>query len=413
MEAPPRGGPYEPDPLHWLIRRISGYASREIGPQTPLAECGLDSVAMLVLFGEIEEGFGPLLDPEDFWVYPSVGALAHQLTARRVRRDAGHRIRPAFVLGGPGGPHPAVAAGLLRGSAAYRACLDRADEALRPHVGCSVAALVRDGGPGPQRAVLSPPVAFAVGYALARTLLDAGVRPVAVVGHGVGELAAAVIAGALPLAEAAALAALSGGCVQRLPGGGGMLAVCAGPDEALAAAAEPGVHVGAVNAARATVLSGRLDALARARDALSAEGVASRLLPTGHAYHSPLMAPAVPRLRARAAGIVSERPRTGYYSTVYGCRWAEPLGADYWAAQLTSPVRFAEAVRRMLCQEAPTHVVEIAPRAVLTPYVRRIGGAAGPSCFPVCDGPGSGVADLAGVLSALDVRPLAEGAARW
>ncbi|MFB1045500.1 acyltransferase domain-containing protein [Streptomyces chrestomyceticus] len=412
MEAPPRGGPYEPDPLHWLIRRISGYASREIGPQTPLAECGLDSVAMLGLFGEIEEGFGPLLDPEDFWVYPSVGALAHQLAARRARRDADRRIRPAFVLGGPGGPHPAVTAGLHRGSAAYRTCLDRVDEALRPHVGCSVAALLRDGGPSPHRAALAPPVTFAVGYALARTLLDAGVRPVAVVGHGTGELAAAGFAGALPLAEAAALAALSGGCAPRLPGGGGMLAVCADPDEALAAAAEPAVHVGAVNAARAVVLSGRLDALARTRDALSAEGVASRLLPTGHAYHSPLMAPAVPRLRALASGTVSERPRTAYYSTVYGCRWAEPLGVDYWAAQVTSPVRFAEAVRRMLRREAPTHVVEIAPKAVLTPYVRRIGGAAGPSCFPVCDGPGSSTADLAGTLSALDARPVADGAVR-
>ncbi|MFH8349835.1 acyltransferase domain-containing protein [Streptomyces sp. NPDC018045] len=411
MEAPPRVEPYEPDLLHWLIRRISGYAAREIGPQTPLTECGLDSVALLGLFGEIEEGFGPLIDPEDIWVSPSVGDLADQLTARRARRDAG-RVRPAFVIGGQGGRPPGTAAGLHHASAVYRTALTRADEALRPHVGRSVVGLLH-GGPVRHRGALPPPAVFAVGYALARTLLDAGVRPVAVVGHGVGELVAAVVAEALPLAEAARLAALCGACTRRLPAGGGMLAVCAEPGEALGAAGERGLYVGAVNAARATVLSGRFDALARARDALAAQGVAGRLLATGHAYHSPLMAPAVPHLRARAAGSLSDRPRTGYYSTVYGRRWAAPLSADYWAELVTSPVRFAEAVRWMLSLEAPTHVVEIAPQAVLTPFVRRIGGAAGPRCLPVCHGPGAGVVDLAEVLSALDVRPLTEGAGRW
>ncbi|MGK5638269.1 acyl carrier protein [Streptomyces sp. URMC 126] len=93
MEAPQHGEPYEPELLHWPIRRISGYTSREIGPQTPLTECGLDSVAMLGLFGDIEEGFGPLIDPEDIWVYLSVRDLAHRITARRARWVADGRAR--------------------------------------------------------------------------------------------------------------------------------------------------------------------------------------------------------------------------------------------------------------------------------------------------------------------------------
>jgi acyl transferase domain-containing protein len=274
--------------------------------------------------------------------------------------------------------------------------------------------LIRDGGPGADRTALSQAAVFAVGYALAQTLLDAGVRPVAVVGHGVGELTAAAIAEALSLAEAARLVALRGALMQELPDGGGMLAVCADPDEALdAAVGEPEVYVGAINAARATVLSGRLDALARVREVLAEKGLSSRFLAVGHAYQSPLMERVVPQLRAAAGELSGSRPRVAYYSTVYGRQWAEPLGADYWAQQVASPVRFAQAVRQMLSRNAPTHVVEIGPKAVLTPFVRRIGGAAGPRCLPVCSGPETDVVGLAGVLSALDAGPLGEDAMMW
>ncbi|WP_265566827.1 acyltransferase domain-containing protein [Streptomyces hygroscopicus] len=414
MDRTPHGEPAEPDVLAWLTRRISDYASREISPETPLSECGLDSVAVLSLFGDIEEGFGSLIDPDDIWAYASVRALAHHITVCRSRLGDGGRIRPAFVFGGQGAQHPCMTAGLHRDSAVYRACLTRADEALRPYLGCSVAEVILSGGPDIDRTALSHSAVFAVGYALAETLLDAGVRPVAVVGHGVGELTAAVTARALPLAEAAQLVALRGQFIQDLPDGGGMLAVCADPDEAAdVIAGEPEVYIGAINAARATVLSGRLDALARVRDALSAAGLSSRFLSVGHAYHSPCMNPVAPRLRALARRFPGSPPAVAYYSPVYGRQWTERLGADYWAVQVTSPVRFAAAVRRMLSQDMPTHVVEIGPRPVLTPFVRRIDGAAGPRCLPVCRGPETDVVDLAGVLSALDAGPLAEDSMMW
>jgi acyl transferase domain-containing protein len=96
-----------------------------------------------------------------------------------------------------------------------------------------------------------------------------------------------------------------------------------------------------------------------------------------------------------------------FYSTVYGRLTTEPLYASYWTEQLTAPVRFADAARALLAQQAPTHVVEIGPRAVLTPYLRRLGGARGPVCLPVCQGPESDAVDLAGVISVLDAGPLA------
>lgn len=409
MSHVPHDERHERDFLTWLTRRISVYARREVGQEALLVECGLDSVALLSLYGDIEAEFGSLIDPEDMWAYPTVRELAGHLAGRRVRVSRSDRVRAVFVFAGQGSEHPGMAEGLFRHSTGYRISLTWVDEMLRPYLGRSVTELILSQDPGIDRTSLSQPALFAVEYALARTLLDAGVRPVAVLGHGVGEFAAATVAQALTPRHAARLVALRGAFMQRLPNGGGMLATCADPYEAAEVAAfEPGVSISAINAARATVLSGDLEGLARVGSRLANVGISSRLLPVGHAFHSPRMEAVVPKFTAVAGRFPDAQPRVPFYSTVYGRQLAEPLGAAYWARQITAPVRFAEAVRRMLAQRAPTHVVEIGPRAVLTPLLRRIGGVDGPRCIAVCQGPESNAVDLAGVLSALNAGPLAE-----
>ncbi|MEU6223715.1 acyltransferase domain-containing protein [Streptomyces sp. NPDC047042] len=409
MNHVPHDERHEREFLTWLTRRISDYARREVGQETLLVECGLDSVALLSLYGDIEAEFGSLIDPQDMWVYPTVRELAGHLAVRRVRVKRRERIRVVFVFVGQGSQYPGMAEGLYRHSTSYRLGLTWVDEVLRPYLGRSVADLILSQDPGIDRTSLSQPALFAVEYALARTLLDAGVRPVAVLGHGLGEFAAATVAEALTPGHAARLVAMRGAFMQRLPTNGGMLATCADPYEAAeVSASEPGVSIGAINAARATVLSGDLDGLARVSDRLADAGISSRLLPVGHAFHSPRMEAVVPGFTAVAGRFPDVLPRVPFYSTVYGRELAEPLGAAYWARQITSPVRFAEAVRRMLAQLDPTHVVEIGPKAVLTPLLRRIGGADGPRCLAVCHGPESNAVDLAGVLSALNAGPLAE-----
>ncbi|GHE55516.1 acyltransferase domain-containing protein [Streptomyces capitiformicae] len=409
MNHLPDGERHEREFLTWLTERISDYAHREVGQDALLVECGLDSVALLSLYGDIEAEFGSLIAPEDMWVYPTVRELARHLAVRRVRMSRRDRVRAVFVFVGQGSQHPGMAEGFYHHSTGYRDSLTRVDEVLRPYLGCSVAELILSRDPGIDRTSLAQPALFAVEYALARTLLDAGVRPVAVLGHGVGEFAAATVAEALTLEQAARLVALRGEFMQRMPDSGGMLATCADPHEAAeVAASEPGVTIGAINAARATVLSGDLDGLARVRNRLADAGISSRLLPVAHAFHSPRMEPVVPKFTAVARRFPGAQPRVPFFSTVYGRQLAEPLGAAYWARQITSPVRFAEAVRRMLAQHAPTHVVEIGPKIVLTPFLRRIGGADGPRCLAVCRGPESNAVDLAGVLSALNAGPLAE-----
>lgn len=409
MSGKAPGGPEEREFASWLAGRVARYAGREVGDDEDLSAWGIDSVSVLSLCGDIEERFGPLFDFADLWAHPTVRDLARHLAMRYGMRVNSGLVRAAFVFTGQGAQHPGMTAGLHRELTAYRRHLGAADEVIAPYLGRSVAELILGRDDRVHQTALTQPALFAVGYALAMTLLEEGVRPVAVLGHGTGELVAAVVAGALSLDDATRLVCARGAFMQYLPSGGGMMATCASPFEAAdAAAGEPQVTIGAVNAARATVLSGPVEGLERVRERLAEIGIASTFLQVRHAFQSPLMEPMAPRFEAAARHVPGGRPELPYYSTVYGREYDEPLATAYWTAQLTTPVRFADAARRMLAREAPSHVVEIGPRAVLTPFLRRLAGARGPVCLAACRGPESDAVHLAGVLSKLDAGPLAE-----
>ncbi|MFE1861730.1 acyltransferase domain-containing protein [Streptomyces anandii] len=410
MSGSGRGLPDEQGYVEWLTERVAEHVRREVREDMPLIECGLDSVALLGLYGDAEEAFGPLPDhPVEVWSYLTIRGLARRLADRdRVTWPDG-RVRTAFVFTGQGCQHPWMTAGLHGHCTAYRHHLTTADEAVSRHLGCSVAELVLEGSPLVHRTALTQPALFAVGYALAMTLLEEGVEPVALLGHGIGEFAAATVGGALPLGAAAELVVARGALMEQLPSGGGMMATCANPYEAAeAATAEPGVSIGAINAARATVLSGDLAGLERASRRLADIGIASTMLKVTHAFHSPLMEPVAPRLEELVRRMPTGASEVPFYSTVYGRRYDGPLDPAYWSRHITSPVRFADAARALLGEQRPSHVVEIGPKAVLTAFLRRMGGTRGPRCLPMCRGPRTNAVDLAGTLSALNAGPLSE-----
>ncbi|WP_354643035.1 acyltransferase domain-containing protein [Kitasatospora camelliae] len=399
--------PNDPDYHGWLTARLSHYLGREVEEDVPFTEYGLDSVAALSLYGDIEEEYGPVIDPTDVWLYPTVQELAAYLELRDFRLGSGQQVRAAFVFTGQGSQHPGMTSGLYLNSTGYRRFLDEAAEALLPYTGLSVVDLILSRDQRIHQTAFTQPALFAVEYALARTLEEAGVQPVAVLGHGIGEFAAAVVAGSLGLAEAAKLVSVRGAFMQYLPSGGGMMATCVAPYEAAELTAdEPGVSIGAINAAKATVLSGERAGLERIQQRLEDRGIACKTLDVTHAFHSPLMEPMLAKFEAVTRRLPGGSPRIPYYSTVYGRMTNEPLYAPYWSAHVTSPVRFADAARQMLDQQALTHVVEIGPKVVLTPFIRRMGGTQGPACIGMCRGPETNAVYLAGVLSALDAGPL-------
>ncbi|MFI2375383.1 beta-ketoacyl synthase N-terminal-like domain-containing protein [Streptomyces sp. NPDC018964] len=297
----------------------------------------------------------------------------------------------ALLFTGQGSQYPAMTARLYEESPLYRRFLDEADAALAPHTRGSVRDLLLAADPAVHRTGWAQPALFAVEYALAASLAELGVRPALMLGHSVGEYAAAVLAEVFPLEHAARLIAARGALMEALPEGGGMLAVRAPLAEvAELADAEPLVGVGAVNGPRATVLSGDTAALGRIEDELGRRGVRTRRLEVSHAFHSPLMEPVLDRFAAVADEIGGGVPKLPVYSTLRGrLLEAEPMDAKYWVEHIGAPVLFGDAVTRLL-EAGPTHLVEVGPRPVLTGMARALRSAAGTTTHTVAPVPAEG-----------------------
>ncbi|MFI8768879.1 type I polyketide synthase [Streptomyces sp. NPDC053792] len=334
-------------------------------------------------------------------------------TAAGEEPTAGEAHRPrsapvvAFLFTGQGSQFAGMTAELHRESPAYRRRLDEADAALAPYLGTSVRDLLLSGDERVHRTRYAQPALFAVSHALAGTLTDLGVRPAAVLGHSVGEFAAAVTAGALELPEAARLVTARGALMEELAPGGAMLAVRAGQDRiagTLAACADaPGVTLAAVNGPEDVVLAGGAEELRRVGEALCREGIHTRFLEVSHAFHTAALQPALERFGDEAGAVRTARPGIAFASTRYGrmLREDEPLDADYWVGQAAEPVRFGAALSALVREAAPTHLVELGPRAQLLPLAGRSGLAPGVDFLHPSPGEGASGRELADLVAAL------------
>ena len=214
------------------------------------------------------------------------------------------------------------------------------------------------------------PALFALEYALAQLWSSWGVRPDMVIGHSVGEFAAACIAGVMGFEDALDLVAERGRLMDGLPEGGGMLSVAA-PETALGGMLQGGLDIAAVNAPEQTVVSGPVDALDRLAAALTAEGIDSRRLPVSHAFHSGLVDPALDAFEAVAKRVSYGRPDLRLISNLTGKTVdAATIGTpDYWRRHMRDAVRFADGAAE-LARLGATAFVEIGPQPVLTALTR-------------------------------------------
>ncbi|PPK71411.1 type I polyketide synthase [Actinokineospora auranticolor] len=215
------------------------------------------------------------------------------------------------------------------------------------------------------------PALFAFQVALARLVASWGVRPAAVLGHSVGEIAAAHVAGILTLADAGRLVVARAAAMQAARPGGAMLSLRAEESEVLPTL-DSRVAIAAVNGPRATVVSGDADAVRSLATAWRARGVRTKALAVSHAFHSSHMEPALPVLREVAGSIPLTEPEVPLVSTVTGAvAGAGVLAGEYWAEQVRLPVRFHDAVRALGDLGVDT-VLEIGPDATLTGMIADI-----------------------------------------
>ncbi len=285
------------------------------------------------------------------------------------------RGRVVFAFSGNGAQWAGMGVDLLAKDPVFREAVEGVDALLSPHTGWSVVRTLTDPSLAARMAAtdVSQPLLFAVQVALVEVLRRRGVEPAAVVGHSVGEIAAAHVAGALTLAEAARVIAARGRAQAATAGAGRMAAVSLPRERAeKAVEAHPGLTVACVNTGRDVTVSGPADRLAALADELARDGVACTVLDVDYAFHSPAMDPVRPPLTAALAGLRPTPVRIPMVSTVTGgAVEGTELDAGYWWRNVREPVLFAPAVQYLLGRGYDVFV-DIGPHPVLRPYLRRL-----------------------------------------
>lgn len=285
-------------------------------------------------------------------------------------RRVGRRPRPVFVFTGQGARWWPMGPDLLRASPVLTDTLQRCDAVLREHVGWSLLEQLAAGeGSSLSEPAVAQPALAAVQIALAAQWRSWGVEPAAVVGHSVGEIAAAHVAGALDLTDALRVAVHRGQVIGQAGGGGGMAAVGLSLQrtrELLDRLGPDAVWVAASNAPTSTVLSGDAVQLDRVVAALDEDGVfARRLESVTFASHSPMMAPLSTELERRLAGLRPHPAAIPMWSTATGAVVAgDQLDAGYWAQNLRRPVLFDPVVAELAAGGHDTFM-EISPHPML------------------------------------------------
>ncbi|MFJ9245612.1 type I polyketide synthase [Streptomyces sp. NPDC101776] len=304
-------------------------------------------------------------------------------SASLVTGRAGEPGGTVFVFPGQGSQWPAMARELLDTETDFAASIDAVGTALAPHTDWSLHDLLRGTPEAPslERADVVQPALFAVMVSLAALWQARGVHPDAVIGHSQGEIAAAHVAGALTLEDAAALVALRSRAITELAAsgtGGGMASVPLPEADVrgrLAGFAGE-LSVAAVNGPATTVVSGDRTAVEALVAAYTADGVRAKVVPVDYASHSPQVEPLRDTLPALLAGIRPRPTRIAFYSTVTGGLLdGTALDAAYWYRNLRSTVRFRQTVE---AAHAAGHraFVEVSPHPVLTVGLADLPGTA-------------------------------------
>jgi acyl transferase domain-containing protein len=279
-------------------------------------------------------------------------------------------MRLALVFPGQGAQHPGMAVDLYRSEPVFAAAIDE------------VFAAFGDAGPplradwlseqplvGIDEVTRSTPLLFAVDYALGRLVISWGVKPAALLGHSIGEIAAATLAGVVELTDIAPVIAARVAQLEQGPAGA-MVAVAAGPAD-VAPYLGGDLVVGAVNAPRQIILAGPVFEAEQALAAMRRDGLICRRVPALHPFHSPAMAGVAALGTELFASVPLRPPAVPVYSAYLGRRMtvADALDRPFWIRQPAAPVMFWPALEALLA-DGDAMLVEAGPGEGLTTLAR-------------------------------------------
>ncbi len=275
----------------------------------------------------------------------------------------------AFLFTGQGSQRGRMAAELHARYPVFAETFERVCAGFDEHLEAGLKSVVFGGSELLDRTDYTQAALFAIEVSLFRLVESWGLRPDYLVGHSIGELAAAHVAGVLGLADAVTLVAARGKLMHALPGAGCMAAIAATEQEVLAQlpGADGHVEIAAVNGPRAVVIAGDERAVTGQLRHWERHGRRTRRLRVGHAFHSTHMEPMLADFRAVAEKLTFHEPAIPIVSNVTGRVAAdgELCSPEYWVRQVRAAVRFGDGVR-WLYDHGVTEFLELGPDAVLT-----------------------------------------------
>ncbi|WP_244179764.1 type I polyketide synthase [Salinicola salarius] len=357
-------------------------------------------------------------------------AAAESVPGAAVGERVDNGFGPVFVYDGNGCQWTAMGRTLLNESPVFAAAVDEVDALFASHAGFSLRAELEginqqnaaEGEDRLARTEIAQPALFALQVGVTRLLESEGVRPAAVTGHSVGEVAAAWACGALSLADAVSVIYHRSACQGRTRGSGEMTAVGLGADAMQRWLDDPAdskdgskgyadIVIAGDNSPKGVTLAGPTQALERLEAALSAERVFAKRLALDYAFHSPAMDPIRQDVIDALRHITPRAGRVPFISTVAGkVLEGSELGAEYWWLNIREPVQFGPAVDSLI-ESGARAFIEIGAQPILRRYLtdaftaRSVTGSAIGTLSRDHDGASAMEASLAALLVSGAVSP--------